>query len=138
VSETDANKWYRNGLRFECTHCGKCCGGAPGFVWVTAQDIARFAERLNMREDEIRKRYVRRVWGRLSLTEKSNGDCIMLEEKRCRVYDVRPVQCVTFPFWRQNLRTKDDWDRLADECPGINAGPLISFEAIEDALKEDF
>ena len=31
----DSPEWYRDGLRFECTRCGACCTGAPGYVWVT-------------------------------------------------------------------------------------------------------
>ena len=31
--------WYKDGLRFECTGCGKCCSGFPGFVWVTEEEM---------------------------------------------------------------------------------------------------
>ena len=36
--------WYRDGLAFSCTRCGACCTGAPGYVWVTAEEIAQLAE----------------------------------------------------------------------------------------------
>ena len=26
--------WYHLGLRFQCTGCGDCCTGAPGYVWI--------------------------------------------------------------------------------------------------------
>jgi Fe-S-cluster containining protein len=25
-------------------------------------------------------------------------------DKRCRIYETRPLQCKTFPFWKSNLR----------------------------------
>ena len=35
--------WYRDGLRFECSQCGDCCTGAPGYVWVNKEEIASLA-----------------------------------------------------------------------------------------------
>ena len=30
-----SDAWYaEEGLAFECTGCGDCCTGAPGYVWV--------------------------------------------------------------------------------------------------------
>ena len=86
----------------------------------------------------VRRQYCRRVGQKLSLKEQANGDCVLLENGTCRVYECRPVQCVTFPFWRYNLMTRQRWEDLAGECPGINRRRLRSFEEIEDALKKDF
>ena len=36
--------WYRDGLAFSCTRCGACCTGAPGYVWVSAEEIEQLAE----------------------------------------------------------------------------------------------
>ena len=42
-------EWYASGLRFTCeAGCGLCCTGAPGFVWVTAEEIADIAARLGL------------------------------------------------------------------------------------------
>ena len=34
-----ADPWYADGLRFECTQCGDCCSGEPGYVWVDEDEI---------------------------------------------------------------------------------------------------
>ena len=129
------DKWYEEGLHFECRRCGRCCGGEPGYVWITETDIADFASRVGLSEEEVTKRFVRRVWRRWSLKERPNGDCVMLEDGRCKVYEVRPSQCTAFPFWHHNLKSKEDWESLSRQCPGVNRGPLISFQEIEDVLK---
>src|SRR5262249_1390597 len=36
--------WYQDGLRFECTRCGKCCSGFPGFVWVSEAELQAIAD----------------------------------------------------------------------------------------------
>ena len=33
--------WYSEGLRFECTQCGACCSGEPGYVWVDEPWLTR-------------------------------------------------------------------------------------------------
>jgi hypothetical protein len=60
-----------------------------------------------------------------------NGpDCPFLRGTRCAVYPVRPIQCRTFPFWRENLRSHEEWERLSQFCPGIDAGEHHDLEAI--------
>lgn len=58
----------------------RCCGGAPGDVWVTDQDIQAIAEFLNMRPADFEAQYVRGMGERKSLIEKPNYDCIFVAE----------------------------------------------------------
>src|SRR5437763_101054 len=44
VSLPVAEKWYGAGLRFNCTQCGNCCSGGPGYVWLTVNDMQRIAQ----------------------------------------------------------------------------------------------
>jgi Fe-S-cluster containining protein len=50
----------------------------------------------------------------LRLSEKENG-CILLGDdgKLCSIYEARPVQCRTYPFWPTIMQTKESWD---SEC----------------------
>lgn len=128
------NPWYENGLKFSCRQCGACCTGAPGYVWLKQSEITSLAERLNVSRDEFSKLYLRKVGGRISLIERENGDCILLENGKCGVYNSRPVQCRTFPFWKENLVSQPRWNALKSGCPGINSGTHYSKEQI-DKLK---
>src|SRR5205823_13718223 len=93
-SDADTKPWYADGLKFTCTQCGNCCSGAPGYVWITADDRQKIAEFLHVPGGDLDERYMRRVGVRYSLTEKPGGDCIFLREtngKRiCGIYPVRP------------------------------------------------
>lgn len=71
--------WYRDGLQFECTQCGQCCSGAPGFVWVDPDEITHLARAMQMEKNEFEESFVRRVGERYSLIEYPDGDCIFLE-----------------------------------------------------------
>lgn len=129
-----AEPWYREGLQFRCSGCGDCCTGAPGFVWVNAEEIAALAARLQMDVEEFEDQYTRKIGARRSLKEFSNGDCVFFDNqsRQCEVYEQRPRQCRTWPFWDSNLKTPEDWARTCEACPGSGQGPLFQLEEIEE------
>lgn len=128
--------WYHAGLRFTCTRCGHCCTGEPGFVWVNEDELAAIAERLNEPLAEVRAIHTRESSRGRTLREKANGDCVFYDkEAGCTVYDVRPRQCRTWPFWESNLATPATWDRTCEICPGSGQGELIPAEEITRRLK---
>ncbi|WP_068470114.1 YkgJ family cysteine cluster protein [Candidatus Protochlamydia phocaeensis] len=126
--------WYRKGLSFKCTGCGQCCTGAPGYIWVSEQEIEQIAAFLQISLHEFSQRYLRRVKGKWSLLElPKTYDCVFLKDKKCQIYPVRPTQCRTYPWWPQNLKSEKDWQEAAKICEGICLdAPLVAFEAIEE------
>jgi Fe-S-cluster containining protein len=128
--------WYRDGLAFECTRCGACCTGAPGYVWVSIEEIEQLARFQNQSVDEFSTRFVRQVGSRFSLIEKPGGDCIFWnKEMGCTVYAARPVQCRTWPFWPENVESEEDWDQVRSICPGSGRGQLFTIEQIQASIE---
>ncbi|MBX3443316.1 MAG: YkgJ family cysteine cluster protein [Planctomyces sp.] len=125
--------WYRDGLRFQCTQCGNCCSGFPGFVWLTDDELQAIADHLGQTIGETRLMHTRLYRGQLSLAEFANGDCTFFDPatRGCRVYPARPTQCRTWPFWRSNLASPDAWERAGATCPGVGQGDFIPLEQIE-------
>jgi uncharacterized protein len=119
--------WYKQGLKFQCTGCGDCCSGAPGYVWVTKAEIAALAGAIGLPVEEFERQFVRSVGVRKSLVEFASGDCALLdaETRQCRVYDARPRQCRTWPFWPSNLSSPGAWEATAERCPGCNRGRRV-------------
>jgi uncharacterized protein len=131
-----AEPWYQNGLRFECTRCGKCCTGAPGFVWVDDAELRAIAEYRGEPIEEVLGLYTRVASGRRTLREKANGDCVFYDrEAGCTVYPVRPQQCRTWPFWESTVATPQHWQRTMQICPGSGRGELIPAEEITWRVK---
>jgi uncharacterized protein len=130
--------WYSEGLRFECTQCGDCCTGAPGYVWVVAEEIKAIAELMQLSLEDFEAKYVRKVGIRKSLIEYSSGDCVFFntETRKCGVYEARPRQCRTWPFWDSNLITPKAWQRACEACPGSGTGKLYDLQQIETQRKE--
>ena len=75
--------------------------------------------------------YVREVAGEMSLKERDNGDCVLLDGKNvCTVYDARPAQCRNYPFWPKHTASLDAWFHLMrEECPGAGFRLLPSAPA---------
>jgi len=96
------------GVFYVCQRCTACCKW-PGDVRLEEDEISPIAEFLGMTEGEFLDRYVRLRTNRqgLSLIEKENHECIMLEGNACRIHPVKPEQCAgfpnkwNFPGWRQ-------------------------------------
>jgi Fe-S-cluster containining protein len=65
----------------------------------------------------------------LSLKEKNNYDCIFWDQG-CTVYESRPLQCVSFPFWESIVSSKEAWNMASTGCPGINSGVLHNADEI--------
>lgn len=131
--------WYKDGLRFKCTECGKCCTGPSGFVWVNEEEMAAMAAVLEISLEQFKRKYVRQKGNRYALIEKrtdgDNYDCIFLKDKKCLVYQARPIQCRTYPWWKENLATKESWSQAAQACEGINdEAPLVPYAQIVQLL----
>ena len=77
------------------------------------------------------KRFLREVGNRVSLIERPNGDCVFWDRQGgCTVYEARPVQCRTWPFWPDNIETPEDWEHVVDICPGSGRGRLFTVDEI--------
>jgi len=147
--------WYADGLNFTCTCCGNCCTGGPGYVWITLEEIGRLAEHLGLSVRDAIRRHCRKLGVRCSVKGRQNPvtrslDRIFLKEiapplnngrevekieqpKRvCGIYEVRPLQCRTWPFWDGNLASRAQWDKTSSTvCPGMNTGKHYPLERIE-------
>jgi Fe-S-cluster containining protein len=129
--------WYQDGLRFQCTQCGSCCTGAPGFVWISDEELDTLAEFQGEPREFVEKFYTRQIGERRSLRERANGDCVFYDKAAgCTIYPVRPRQCRTWPFWDSNVRTPEDWEETCERCPGSGQGDLIPAEEITRRLQE--
>ena len=130
MADTTNDEWYADGLRFSCTQCGNCCTGPPGYVFFTDDEAEAMATRLELTVGEFRKKHAHKAYGEWSLNETKTEfgyDCIFLvrdEEGKagCSIYEDRPKQCRTWPFWPENLRSQRNWLTVAKNCPGVADG----------------
>lgn len=95
-------------VHYVCQRCTACCKW-PGDVRIEEYEIGRIAGFLGMGEMDFLDRYTRLRSNRqgLSLIEKENHECVMLENGGCRIHPVKPAQCAgfpnkwNFPGWRE-------------------------------------
>lgn len=100
--------------------------------------MAVMANGLSLELPDFKRLYVRRIGSRYALIEKKsdNHSCVFYQNKQCRVYSSRPLQCRAYPFWKENLLSEESWKQTAQECEGIHPGsPIVSLETIEHFLE---
>jgi Fe-S-cluster containining protein len=99
---------------------------------VTVEEMQGLAELVGLPFPEFTARYVRQVGESYSLIEKPNHECVFWDALRgCTVYDARPMQCRTWPFWPAHLESTEAWRRTQAFCPGAREGRVYPVEEIE-------
>lgn len=146
MSVPSTPEWFTEtpdgGLRFSCTLCGNCCSGPEGYVLVSDAEAAALAARLNISMDRFLAEYTHRTSEGRSLKEVNSPipgkglDCIFLDRTKipgkavCGVYEDRPRQCRTWPFWPSVIKSRQTWERAKRICPGMDTGKLVPVEQI--------
>ena len=106
----------------KCESCeGRCCTGESGYIYVSQDEILALATLLKLETDDFIEQYLYKKGYKYSLKEvvhEGSYDCVFYNRSSngCGVYEARPTQCRTFPFWDY---FKQRVDELKDECPGI-------------------
>ena len=107
-----------------CKECGgRCCTGESGYMWISEEEAKKAASFLLMDLQSFAAKYLLSANGKLSLKEKRYKDghaCAFFDEeaKQCSIYEARPLQCQTFPFWE---RYKTHTQEAFEECPALIA-----------------
>ena len=126
--------WWMEGLKFGCTACGKCCQN-EGEVWMDSDEFADLTTYLQESPLSVLDQYSERImngWVKMrsqgsddpaSDAKKSNR-CIFLEEngKECSIYEARPIQCRTYPFWPRLLDSAKSWEDESVSVAVIETG----------------
>lgn len=131
--------WWKDGIQFQCQGSGKCCvsHGEYGFVFLTLQDRKRMAKHLKLSTAAFTKKHCDRQGPAYHLKEDpKNTDCQFLENKRCGIYEARPTQCRTWPFWPEVMSPKTWKKEVANFCPGVGRGPVVPVTDIRRDLDE--
>jgi len=105
-----------------CSTCqGRCCTGESGYIYVTKSEIENIAVLLGLDVKEFVFKYLFKKMYKYSIKEikyNNSFECVFYERESngCKIYEARPTQCRTFPFWDYY---KTRVEELKLECPGI-------------------
>jgi uncharacterized protein len=137
-----ADPWYANGIRFKCTQCGVCCHakGELAYVYVNQEERRRIAGALEKTLEEFASEYIA-MDGRFYLLKFKDGKCIFLnEDNSCRVQEVKPTQCLTFPFHHDFMQDEESYEKyVRSYCPGSKdeTAPLHDLKEISEQSNEN-
>ena len=128
--------WEQEPIRFECQpDCFKCCV-KPGVVNFDKEDIQKAAKFLEIKTSDFRQKFLKKDFGVWEMELQEGEVCKFLTMQGCAIHPSKPKQCRTYPFWKENLETRNHWQLTAGFCPGIGQGPVIPPAEIKQALKD--
>ena len=137
-------------IGFSCLMCGKCCRRAFGdnTVLLIPKEIQLIANHTGMDPDEIRTPAISDDPELTDLTDekgrihtfgwmllrKKNEDCNFIEDSdvsnRCKIHNVRPMLCRTYPFHMQEMELH------VSDCEGLGSKitPKDSLKMASDVI----
>lgn len=102
---------------FVCRKCGDCCRGYGG-TYLTQDDITAIADYIKVDPSRFVSEYCELSGGKPLLGQREDGYCIFWKEL-CTIHPVKPRMCRTWPFIQSVLTDINNWQAMADSCPGI-------------------
>ena len=126
-------------LHFECTACGKCCTGNTDthYIALSVKEADLLRAHLDVSEAWFKRRYVEHLTRDSWSIRMHNGQCVFLgKDNKCGIYNLRPVQCRTYPFWPELLEKEARWTAEKKYCEGINRGAIINIKHIKQQLQQ--
>jgi Fe-S-cluster containining protein len=119
ATTTSQDVWWKEGVNFKCTGCGKCCMN-DGEVWLDVDEFHDLCSSLNMTYESALDQYVESIqsnWVKLKskgsdITPGVTSQCIFLADdgKQCSIYSSRPAQCRSYPYWPRLLSSPSEFN----------------------------
>ena len=121
--------------RFRCEECGLCCSGCNNEVIVSPDEVDALSHASGLSFEDIAEPYPEwfeekdeRFTLAWVLRRGADGNCLFLENNRCRYYASRPHLCRTYPF----MLNRDEL--IISECPALGKHETADAEVLADAL----
>lgn len=141
---------YKQGIRFSCRKCGKCCVSAREdmCMYLFLPDIENIAAYLGVTKLDLVKKYCNIINDRfifadgpmeimrVELKKGRGGACVFLEEGLCRIYPSRPELCRLGPFTAGYMHSRKYFSLFKSICRGIGRGRLHPAGQIEGLLRQ--
>mmetsp|Transcript_14015 Transcript_14015/g.23336 ORF Transcript_14015/g.23336 Transcript_14015/m.23336 type:complete len:765 (-) Transcript_14015:26-2320(-) len=123
--------WFDGAVGFACTACGKCClSRGQSRVFVNPKEIERISKQTKLSAETFTTNIKQSkssmngnsITNLVSLKGDPTGkQCMFLDTKNhCSIYESRPTQCRTYPYWPQNMIGQAEWLAESYDCEGIS------------------
>ena len=131
------NNIYDTLPKGECTGCGNCCMESVGINLIEFLNIFNYLQD----KSELRKKSIDRIIDYYFLEFMEKKSCPFKDENnRCKIYEVRPLNCRLFGHWKKedynkNLKDVTDKNKQYKNIMKVKYGINISDEVVNYKIK---
>lgn len=117
------NEIYSRVPKGDCSGCGNCCMESVGINLVEFLNIYRHLQK----DEKLQRESIKRIAEYYFLELIKKNSCPFKDENnRCKIYEVRPLNCRIFGHWR-----KEDYNKNLERVININ-------KEYRDSLKREY
>jgi len=98
---------------------------------MTRKDRVRAARSQGLSTTEFTQKFCDKTDGIFHLKDGESDDCLFLKDNKCSIYEGRPTQCRTWPFWPEVMNAKSWKGEVSKFCPGVGKGRKWTAKEIE-------
>lgn len=137
-------------MKFACQQScgGKCCtmgwdGENSSFIFLTESDLQEIEKFTGLDRQTFAQEshfsFTRFLAGRTKQWHLKTGElaCRFLRGGKCSIYEARPTQCRTYPFWPENTEDPIRMKGLGEFCPGLEVADEDDSIEIDQSLLEE-
>jgi Fe-S-cluster containining protein len=133
-------------LRFDCNKCGLCCGDTKQktrHILLLETEAQKISSENSSPIADFSIEISDKPPFHHEMKKTSEGKCFFLKDNRCRIYALRPLICMFYPFeLKSDVKSKQYVFDFTVECPGISQGKVFSqkdfrklFEIAQERLR---
>ncbi len=89
-------------------------------MFIERKEVSGIASVLGISPGRFMREYSDSYHCSLRLKGDYKEPCIFLEKNRCLIYEERPSQCRTFPFWGEICKYPEKVKELISYCRGVS------------------
>jgi Fe-S-cluster containining protein len=116
-------------LRFDCNKCALCCGDTKQktrHILLLETEAQKISLENSMPIADFSTEISHKPPFHYEMKKTSEGKCIFLKDNRCRIYALRPLICMFYPFeLKFDVKSKEHIFDFTVECPGISQGKVF-------------
>ena len=119
---------YPENVHWKCARCTMCCQNTPSHkrhIRILAEEVSRICVKTGLKAQDFAVPSTHSPPYTHEML-KSNEKCIFLKDGLCSIYETRPITCMFYPFFLNQIgKGRFRFELTPEKCIGLGVGNEI-------------